>query len=64
MDKRIERLREKGLYLSEIEARIAAQASREERASIADFVIENNGTKDDLLRQVENIWDGLTHISN
>ena len=64
MDKRIERLREKGLYLSEIEARIAAQASREERASIADFVIENNGTKDDLLRQVENIWDGLTHASN
>ena len=64
MDKRIERLREKGLHLSEIEARIAAQASREERVSIADFVIENSGSKDDLLRQVENIWDGLTHTSN
>ena len=64
MDKRIERLREKGLLLSEIEARIAAQASREERVSIADFVIENNGSKDELLRQVENIWDGLTHASN
>jgi dephospho-CoA kinase len=64
MDKRIERLREKGLYISEIEARIAAQASREERVSIADFVIENSGSKDDLLRQVENIWDGLTHTSN
>lgn len=64
MDKRIERLREKGLHPSEIEARIAAQASREERVSIADFVIENNGSKDDLLRQVENIWDGLTHASN
>ncbi|MBF8251960.1 MAG: dephospho-CoA kinase [Actinobacteria bacterium] len=64
MDKRIERLREKGLHLSEIEARIAAQASREERVSIADFVIENNGSRDDLLRQVENIWDGLSHTSN
>jgi len=64
MDKRIERLREKGLHLSESQARIAAQASREERVSIADFVIENNGSKDDLLRQVENIWDGLTHASN
>ncbi len=64
MDKRIERLREKGLHLSEIQARIASQASREERVSIADFVIENNGSKDDLLRQVENIWDGLTHTSN
>jgi len=64
MDKRIERLREKGFHLSEIEARIAAQASREERESIADFVIENSGSKDGLLRQVENIWDGLTHTSN
>lgn len=64
MDKRIERLREKGLHPSEIQARVAAQASREERVSIADFVIENSGSKDDLLRQVENIWDGLTHTSN
>ena len=64
MDKRIERLRERGLHLSEIEARVAAQASREERVSIADFVIENNGSRDVLLRQVENIWDGLTHTSN
>ena len=64
MDKRIERLRERGLHLSEMEARIAAQASREERVSIADFVIENSGSKDGLLRQVENIWDGLAHTSN
>jgi dephospho-CoA kinase len=59
LDKRIERLREKGLHPSEIEARMAAQASREERVSIADFTIENNGSKDDLLRQVENIWEAL-----
>ena len=59
LDKRIERLREKGLHLSEIEARMAAQASREDRLSIADFTIENNGSKDDLLRQVENIWEAL-----
>ena len=64
MDKRIERLRERGWHLSEMEARIAAQASREERLSIADFVIENSGSKDGLLRQVENIWDGLAHTSN
>jgi dephospho-CoA kinase len=59
LDKRIERLREKGLHSSEIEARMAAQASREDRVSIADFTIENNGSKDDLLRQVENIWEAL-----
>ena len=64
LDKRIERLRAKGLHPSEIEARIAAQASREDRLSIADFTIENNGSKDDLLRQVENIWEALTTSSN
>jgi dephospho-CoA kinase len=64
LDRRIERLREKGLHASEIEARMAAQASREERLSIADFVIENSGSKDDLLRQVENIWEALATSSN
>ncbi|MSO43039.1 MAG: dephospho-CoA kinase [Candidatus Planktophila sp.] len=64
LDIRTARLRAKGLQPSEIEARIAAQATREQRLSIADFVIENNGTEDDLLRKVENIWDGLTPTSN
>jgi len=63
LDKRIERLRAKGLHASEIEARMASQASREERLSIADFVIENSGSKDDLLRQVENIWEALATSS-
>ncbi len=64
LDIRIQRLRAKGLHISEIQARIAAQASREDRTSIADFVIENNGTEDDLLRKVENIWDGLKSTFN
>ncbi|CAB4723339.1 MAG: dephospho-CoA kinase [Actinobacteria bacterium] len=61
---RIARLRAKGLHISEIQSRIAAQASREDRVSIADFVLENSGSEDDLLRQVENIWDGLSAASN
>lgn len=64
MDERIARLLKKGLLISEIEGRIAAQATREQRVSIADFVIENNGSQDDLLRQVENIWDSLNSASN
>ena len=64
MDERIARLRKKGLHISEIEGRIAAQATREQRTSIADFVIENSGTEDELLRQVENIWDSLNSTSN
>ncbi len=59
LENRIARLRQRGMHISEIEARIAAQASREQRVEIADFLIENDGTEDELLRQVENIWDSL-----
>ena len=56
---RIARLRDRGMHISEIEGRIAAQATREQRIEIADFLIENDGSEDELLRQVENIWDSL-----
>ena len=56
---RKERLLKKGLRISEIESRIAAQASREQRTSIADQVFENNGSEDELLRSVENLWELL-----
>ena len=59
MENRISRLRAKGLHISEIESRIASQATREQRETIADFLIENDGSEDDLLRKVENIWDEL-----
>ena len=59
LELRKERLLKKGLRISEIESRIAAQASREERTSIADQVFENNGSEDELLRSVENLWELL-----
>jgi dephospho-CoA kinase len=59
MENRIARLRNRGMHISEIEGRIAAQATREQRIEIADFLIENDGSEDELLRQVENIWDSL-----
>jgi dephospho-CoA kinase len=59
IENRISRLQARGLHLSEIEGRIAAQATREQRIEVADFLIENDGNEDDLLRQVENIWDSL-----
>ena len=61
---RIARLRAKGLQISEIESRIAAQATRQQRVSVANYVLENSGSEDGLLRQVENIWDGLLAASN
>jgi dephospho-CoA kinase len=59
LENRIARLRQRGMHISEIEGRIAAQASREQRLEVADFLIENDGDEDELLRQVENIWDSL-----
>jgi dephospho-CoA kinase len=59
MENRIARLRARGMHISEIEGRVAAQATREQRIEVADFLIENDGSEDELLRQVENIWDSL-----
>jgi dephospho-CoA kinase len=59
LELRKERLLKKGLRISEIESRIASQATRDERVSIADQVFENNGNEDELLRSVENLWELL-----
>lgn len=59
MENRLARLRGRGMHISEIQGRIAAQATREQRIEVADFLIENDGSEDELLRQVENIWDSL-----
>ena len=56
---RKDRLRQRGMFISEIERRLANQASREEREALADFVITNDGDEDQLLRAVENLWEEL-----
>ena len=54
---RKQRLRTRGMFHSDIEKRMASQATEEQRRAIADCVLINNGTEDDLLRQVENVWE-------
>jgi dephospho-CoA kinase len=56
---RKERLRKRGMFISEIERRISAQASRGDREALADLVIINDGDEDQLLRAVENLWEEL-----
>ena len=56
---RKDRLRKRGMFISEIERRLANQASREEREVLADYVITNDGDEDQLLRAVENLWEEL-----
>ena len=57
-DLRIERLLTRGMFITDIKARLASQAPSQARRDIADAVIVNDGDEDSLLRQVENLWDG------
>jgi dephospho-CoA kinase len=57
IDERIARLVKRGLKEYEIQQRIAAQATDEQRASIASKVLTNDGSLDELRAQVQKIWD-------
>jgi dephospho-CoA kinase len=59
LENRILRLKNRGLKGYEIEARMKVQASDEERAAIADLVFNNDGDMDQLLRQVENVYEDV-----
>lgn len=54
---RIERAVARGLKEYEVRKRIATQASDEDRRKIADLVITNNGSKEELLTAVESFWE-------
>jgi dephospho-CoA kinase len=54
---RLVRLR--GMSREQAEARIAAQASREQRLAVADMVIDNSASLAELDRQVGELWTEL-----
>jgi len=55
----VSRLAGRGLAEDQARARMAAQATREERLAIADIVIDNSGTPADLDRRVAEVWATL-----
>lgn len=55
---RLVRLR--GMSEADARARMAAQATREQRLEIADLVIDNDGPLAELEPQVRKVWDELT----
>ena len=57
LENRKARLAQRGMKSYEIERRINAQASDEQRASIADIVIENDGTQEELEARVAEVWE-------
>ena len=56
-DVRVDRLvRDRGLPADQARARIAAQATDEQRRAAADVVLANDGTPEDLRAQVDRLW--------
>jgi len=49
----------RGMAAAQAGARMAAQASRERRLAVADIVIDNSGSLDDLDRRVADVWADL-----
>jgi dephospho-CoA kinase len=49
----------RGMSGEQARARMAAQATREQRLAIADFVIDNSGSLAELDRQVHELWTQL-----
>jgi dephospho-CoA kinase len=53
---RLARLAGRGMSESDARNRIAAQADDEQRRAVADIVLDNDGTVDDLRAQVDAAW--------
>lgn len=52
-------VRQRGMSREQAEARLAAQASREERLAIATIVVDNSGSLAELDRQAGELWAEL-----
>jgi dephospho-CoA kinase len=55
----VSRLAGRGMPEDQARARMAAQATRAQRLAIADIVVDNSGTLDDLDRRVGSVWAEL-----
>ena len=55
-ESRVARLVHRGLSEEDAQARIAAQATDEQRRAAADVVLDNSGTPEELAAQVDRFW--------
>jgi dephospho-CoA kinase len=53
---------QRGFGEADARARLANQASREDRRAVADRVIDNSGTIDELRAQVDDVWSWLRQL--
>jgi dephospho-CoA kinase len=56
---RLDRLEERGLTRADAEARMAAQATDEQRRKLATYVVDNGGDRAHLDEQIARIWTDL-----
>jgi dephospho-CoA kinase len=56
LEARVARLVARGLTEADARARIAAQATDQQRRAVADVVLDNSGTPDQLAEQVDRFW--------
>jgi dephospho-CoA kinase len=47
---------QRGMSEADARARLAAQQSRQERLALADYVVDNSGSLEELSRQVDSLW--------
>jgi dephospho-CoA kinase len=55
-------VRDRGMKPAEVEARMAAQATREDRLALADVVIDNSGSTEDLVHEVDRAWAWIEEL--
>jgi dephospho-CoA kinase len=58
---RVKRLIKKGFSKSDINARMKAQWPLSRKTALADFVVNNNGTKKQTQKQVDAIWNKIAN---
>jgi dephospho-CoA kinase len=60
VEAQIERLlRDRAMSEEQVRARIDAQAPLEKKAAVADVIVDNDGSLEDLQAQVDSLWDEL-----
>ena len=60
LEVRLARLATRGMSEHDARARIASQASDEQRRAVADHIVDNGGDLESLRREVAALWEALT----
>ncbi len=50
---------QRAMVEADVRSRMAAQATRNDRLALADFVIDNSGSRDELAAEVDRCWEWI-----